>query len=177
MDVLARVRAQFQALETGDAELAITAVAPDWVDHEASFEQVLGPLRGPACLLAVGAWLRTGFPDLRFVEQTMVADDRHVVSAVLFTGRNTGPLVRFRDGRVAGVVPPTGRQVEVRHVHIHGLRDGDVVSHSAVRDDLGLLMQLGLLPSPPPSPSTGADEVIEEMRRAAASASAVRSAV
>ncbi|WP_300009411.1 ester cyclase [Pseudonocardia sp.] len=152
----------------------------DWVDHEASFEQVLGPLRGPACLLAVGAWLRTGFPDLRFVEQTMVGDDRHVISVMRLTGTNTGPLVRFRGGRVRSVVPPTGRRVDAPQSHIYELRDGAVVSHAAVRDDLGLLTQLGLLP---PAPSglartagwavSGrsrriAGEVVEKMRQAAA---------
>ncbi|GAA2565035.1 ester cyclase [Pseudonocardia hydrocarbonoxydans] len=149
MDVIARIRAQFTALETGDADLARAAVSPDWVDREASFEHGLGELRGPASLLATGVWLRWGLPDLRFVEQSTVADDRRAISYVLFTGTHTGPFIGFRDGRVDRVIPPTGRRVEVRHAHVYELRDGEVVTHDAVRDDLGTLTQLGMMPPSP----------------------------
>lgn len=149
MDVLAKVSAQFRALETGDAELARTAVGADWVDHEAHFARELGELRGPACLLAVGVWLRTGVPDLTFVEKATVADERHAISYVLFTGTHTGPFVRYRDGRLAGVIPPTGARLEIRQTHIHDLREGEIVTHRAVRDDLTMLNRLGVLPPSP----------------------------
>lgn len=149
MDVISKVRALFTALETGDAELARAAVSPDWVDHEAHFEQGLGALRGPASLLATGVWLRWGVPDLRFVEQATVADERHVLSYDLFTGTHTGPFISFRGGRVSRVIPPTGRRLEVRQTHVHEVRDGEVVGHVAIRDDLGMLTQLGVLPPTP----------------------------
>ncbi|MGQ0576541.1 MAG: ester cyclase [Pseudonocardia sp.] len=149
MDVLTAVRTQFRALETGDPALAHAAVAPDWIDHEASFETGLGELRGPACLLAVGAWLRAGLPDLRFEEQATVADDQHVLAYCVLTGRHDGPFVRYRDGRAVAVIPPTGRRIAVKHAHVYELRDGLVVSHAAVRDDLGMFVQLGLMPPTP----------------------------
>lgn len=149
MDVLTAVRTQFRALESGDPALAHAAVAPDWIDHEASFETGLADLRGPACLLAVGAWLRAGLPDLRFEERATVADDEHVLSYCVLTGRHDGPFVRYRDGRVVQVIPPTGRRIAVKQTHVYGLRDGRVVSHAAVRDDLGMFVQLGLMPPSP----------------------------
>lgn len=61
----------------------------------------------------------------------------------------TDRFVRYRDGRAVQVIPPTGRRIAAKQTHVHGLRDGRVVSHAAVRDDLGMLTQLGLiLPSP-----------------------------
>lgn len=83
-------------------------------------------------LLATGAWLRLALSDLRVEESIAVADDRHVLSVVT---RHAGPLTQFRDGKLAQVIPPTGREIAVRQVHIHGLRGGEVVTHSAVRDD------------------------------------------
>lgn len=149
MDVVTAVHTQFRALETGDPALAHAAVAPDWVDEEAGPETDLGDLRGPARLLAVGAWMRAGLPDLRFEELATVANDTHAVSYCLLTGRHDGPFVRYRDGRAVSVIPPTGRRIAVRQAHIHGLRDDRVVSHLAVRDDLGMFVQLGLMPPSP----------------------------
>ena len=42
-------------------------------------------------------------------------------------------------------MPPTGRRVAVHHIHIYRLADGQIVDHQAVRDDLGMLQQLGLV--------------------------------
>lgn len=146
MDVVAKVHAQFRALETGDPELAVAAVSPGWVDHEASPEP-LGVLHGPAALLAVGAWMRAAVPDLRFEEDLTVSDAGHVVSVVRFTGHQTGPFVVFRD--TPSVIPPTGAALDVAQVHIHEVRDGEVVAHRAVRDDRAMLAALGVLPPDP----------------------------
>jgi hypothetical protein len=49
----------------------------------------------------------------------------------------------------AWVMPPTGREIAVRRTHVHGLRDGPVVTHSAVCDDRGMLGPLGVIPPRP----------------------------
>ena len=54
------------------------------------------------------------------------------------SGRQTGPLM----GREA-----TGREFAVRHIYIWRIADDKIVEHWGSRDDLGLLGQLGLLPS------------------------------
>lgn len=46
----------------------------------------------------------------------------------------------MHDGR------PTGRRVSVVNIHIYRMRDGLIATHSAARDDLGMMQQLGLLP-------------------------------
>jgi hypothetical protein len=45
-------------------------------------------------------------------------------------------------------VAPTGKQVEVLHFHSFRVAGGQITDHAAVRDDLGMLMQLGLLKRP-----------------------------
>jgi hypothetical protein len=44
-------------------------------------------------------------------------------------------------------VPPTGKCVSVLNIHVYRLADGLIAEHRAVRDDLGLMQQLGLLPT------------------------------
>lgn len=64
-------------------------------------------------------------------------------------GRHTGPFTVFSGGRLAQVLPPTGRAFAVRQFHLHRLRGDEIVGHSAVRDDLGMLTQIGAFPPDP----------------------------
>ncbi|MET9306033.1 ester cyclase [Streptomyces cellulosae] len=97
-------------------------------------------------------------------------------------GRHTGPFVRYREGRLDQAVPPTGREIDCERIHVLHLREGRVVGHEAVRDDVTTLQQLGVLP---PSPTVAlrtavwkvsgrAARAAEEVtRRAAEAASSV----
>ncbi|MEU6775088.1 ester cyclase [Streptomyces sp. NPDC046759] len=58
-------------------------------------------------------------------------------------GRHTGPFVRYRDGALDQAIPPTGHDIDFEQIHVLGLREGKVVSHEAVRDDIPVLGQLG----------------------------------
>jgi len=59
-------------------------------------------------------------------------------------------------GGVLAGVEPTGRRVEVEQIHMFCVRDGQLTEHFAVRDDLGMGRQLGLLPDAPVSARTDA---------------------
>ena len=48
-------------------------------------------------------------------------------------------------------IAPTGRRFEVRQVHMLRLDSSQIQEHWAVRDDLGLLVQLGAIEPPTPS--------------------------
>jgi predicted ester cyclase len=63
------------------------------------------------------------------------------------THRGVGKL--SVNGRMLVGVPPTGRRFEVSHLHWYRLREGKIVDHYGNRDDLGMMQQLGLLPSRP----------------------------
>ena len=45
-------------------------------------------------------------------------------------------------------VKPTGKRVEVLHFHSFRVRGGQITEHAAVRDDLGMLIQLGVIKRP-----------------------------
>jgi predicted ester cyclase len=48
-------------------------------------------------------------------------------------------------GQFIGVAP-TNQTIATRQVHIVQFQDGKIIEHTAVRDDLGLGRQLGVIP-------------------------------
>ena len=165
---------QYLAIATGDLEVARRAVSLDWQNREAEGEAPAARQGGPVGIAVTAAWLRSAFSDIAFEEVERLTDGDVVISRVIFSARQTGPLVLFHDGRASAVFPPTGRTFRVEQMHRHELRDGEVVGHLARRDDLGMMEQLGHLP---PSPRSLLRMLIWQLsgrsRRAAAEAAAV----
>ena len=130
----------FRELETGDLVAADRIVTPDFVNREADDDPDRPDrgLRGPAGLIATSRWLSETFSDLRFEHHEVLADDERVVVATTMTGTHTGT--------VHGI-PPTRKRFQQHQFHLFRMRAGQIVEHSAVRDDLGLLRQLGVLPA------------------------------
>ena len=152
MDIEALLHTHYRAVATGDADLAHEAVSPDWRNAEASHEPPACATPGPAGLMATSAWLRLAFADLHFEPIATTFDGETAMSFVTMTGHQHGPFVTFRDGRAGTVFPPTGRNFEMKQFHLHRVRNGQCTYHEAVRDELGLMIQLGHLP---PTPAAG----------------------
>jgi len=132
----------FLLIETGDAELAAQIIAPDFVNEEAEDdpEDVERQRHGPAGFLATSRWLRDTFSNLRFELQETLAEAGTVMAAAIMTGQHTG---------VFNGIAPTGRSITHKQVHIFTVADDQITRHRAVRDDLGLLFQLGWQPGGP----------------------------
>lgn len=132
-------RASFRLIETGDEETARRIIDPGFVNHEAADdpEDAERQLNGPAGFLATGTWLRDAFSDLRFELRETAVDGPTVIAASVMTGRHTGTFQG---------IPATGRTFGQQQVHIFTTADGRITGHRAVRDDLGLLLQLGWRP-------------------------------
>lgn len=97
--------------------------------------------------------LDEAFPDRSTEIVEMVSDGEMVTCRTIMTGTHLGrPSVPFVLGGVLAGVEPTGRRVEMESIHMFRVRDGKLTEHFAVRDDLGMGRQLGLLPD---APATG----------------------
>jgi ketosteroid isomerase-like protein len=165
----------FKVIETGDAALAAEVVSADFHNREAASSPAACAIPGPAGVLASSAWMRSAFTDLRFpVLDTGIDEQRgQVFLRVHMQGRHTGPFVLFRDEKLDKIIPPTGRELDYEQIHVLGVRDGKVVSHEAVRDDLTMLGQLGVLPpTPAMAARLAAWKLTGRDRRAAAAVSA-----
>ena len=148
-DHTGRARGVFRVLETGDADLARRVASPRFTNREAAVAPPACSLPGPAGLLASSAWMRSAFSDLHF--ELLEVDDAgpRVWLRLRMQGVQTGPFVQFEDGRPARVLPPTGRTIDVEQVHLLEVDDTGVTGHQAVRDDVTMLGQLGVLPPGP----------------------------
>jgi steroid delta-isomerase-like uncharacterized protein len=115
--------------------------APDFVNHVRLVqvrETAPPPFPpGPAHMKQLVTTLTTAFPDSHFtVEDTIVAGDK-VVGRITWSGTHRGEFLG---------IPATGKAFKVSHIQIYRFAGGKAVEHWAVRDDLGMLRQLGLIP-------------------------------
>jgi hypothetical protein len=137
---------ELTAISTGDPGLAATCIHPESINLEAADEPPACAGRGVPGAMATSAWLRLAFSELRFEALDVLSDDERTVAHVRMSGRQTGPFVVFPAGRKPVSFPPTGQKFAVRQCHIWRLRDGLHAAHTAVRDDLGMMTQLGHQP-------------------------------
>lgn len=90
----------------------------------------------------------TTFPDFRFEILKVVAQGDTVVAQVKQQGTHRGVAKGvFNGGGLRGVAP-TGKRMDILAVHWFTIKDGKIVAQQAVREDLRMMRQLGLLPEP-----------------------------
>jgi predicted ester cyclase len=122
-----------------DPEAVVALYSPDIANH--------GRPLGRDGMALLYRSLYTAFPDFRFDIQLLVSDDDWITAQLLMSGTHLGsPELPVLGGLLHGV-PPTGRRVEVQNIHLYRIGEGLVAEHRAVRDDLGMMQQLGLLPA------------------------------
>ena len=119
-----------ESFANGDVEGFLATVHPDCVNHEAPE----GADQGPDGMVRTMLWLKGAFSDRRYEIHQVVGEGDTVVVHCTFHGRHTGDFMG---------IAPTNRPFAVRQVHIVRFKDGKGIEHWAVRDDLGLLRQLG----------------------------------
>ena len=86
------------------------------------------------------------FPDYHWEIQAFFGDGDWVALHVLQTGTHLGTPELPVFGGLIHKVPPTGKRISVPNIHLYQMKDGLILRHSAVRDDLGMMQQMGLLP-------------------------------
>jgi len=89
--------------------------------------------------------LASAYPDAVVTIQDMYAEGDAVITKKTFTGTNEGEFMGM---------PATGRRVSFQYVDIMRLRDGRIIDHWNVVDQLSWMMQLGLIPDPSDSSDT-----------------------
>jgi steroid delta-isomerase-like uncharacterized protein len=77
------------------------------------------------------------FPDLHVTIEDMIAEGDRVAARFTSEGTQRGPF---------GGIPPTGRQAKIRSHLIARIADGKIVEQWGLDDQVGMLMQLGVIP-------------------------------
>jgi len=106
-------------------------VSPDYLNHAASAEYQ----RGIPAVKHVLNWLFTVLPDHRLNMEAVVTDEDTVATQGTCSGTHEGELWG---------IPPTGERFAAQQSHWFCVADGRVAEHWAIRDDLGMMRQLGI---------------------------------
>jgi len=124
------------AWNRGDISVIDRAVAEHHVEHEPDGDEV-----GRGHLKDTVLVYRTAFPDLRMSFEDQIADGDRVVTRWTASGTHLGEL---------NGIGATGRAAHVSGVFIHRLAEGQISESWSMFDQMGLLLQLGVIEFPAP---------------------------
>ena len=130
-----------EAFNAGNLDIVAEALADDYLDHLAG----PGAPRGPEVFRGFVIAFRATLPDVEVTVEDLIAEGDRVALRVTWRGTQLGPL---------GNVPATGLAVAFVGYHVYRIEDGKLAEHWGLQDDLGLLLQLGVIASQavPPTP-------------------------
>ena len=133
----ATIRAKVARLNAGDIPGYLRFYTADF----SNFGRVVGPSGAEPIIRDI---VMT-FPDWTMSIEELVADKDIVAGRFTVSGTHRGMAKTGANGGLLKGVPPTGKSFTVQHIHWYRLKAGKVDAHTAVRDDLGMMMQLGLI--------------------------------
>ena len=133
------VRRLIEAHNRQDAAAAAACFADGASNH--------GRVAGPKRMAEVYRSLYSVFPDYHWDLQVLLAEETWVCAQVMMTGTHRGSPALPVLGGLIHSARPTGKSVSVLNIHVYRMAAGLIAEHSAARDDLGMMQQLGLLPA------------------------------
>lgn len=124
-------RDYFKAFLARDTAWMERHIAPGFVRHDPGlpFE-----VRGPAGVAQLHDVLMPAFPDMKLPLEDFVAEGEKVLVRLRVQATHTGPF---------GDMAATDRKIDIAVLDLFQIRDGVLVEHWALLDNLGMLKQLG----------------------------------
>jgi len=109
-------------------------IAPSYVNHD-----LPAPVPGPEGFKMVIGLFLAAFPDMHATIEEALAEGDKVITRGYFTGTHKGDFQG---------IPPTGKQVNVKYIDIWRVENGKMVENWVRLDQLGMMQQLGVIPTP-----------------------------
>jgi predicted ester cyclase len=122
----------------GEGKLAVAdeVVAPDYIEH---VSLPPGMPTGIPGLKAFVAGLRAAFPDFKYIIEDEFAEGDRVVQRLTASGTHQGEFLGM---------PATGKKATWSEIHMGRVAGGKLIEHWANSDQMGMLQQLGISPTP-----------------------------
>jgi len=120
----------------GNMSRADEFLAPDFVERE---ELPPGIPRDREGVKQLTIMLRSAFPDFKATIDDLVAEGDKVVIRQTWSGTHKGEFMG---------IPPTGKSVSFGVIDIIRMAGGKGVEHWGQMDSMGLMQQLGAIPTP-----------------------------
>jgi len=134
-------RIPLEVINEGKFELLDELLAADFVDHTP--RKGVPPTR--AGLKQSITELKGAFPDVRYAIDDAFACGDQVVHRLSATGTMTGAFMG---------IPATGKPATWSEIHIGRVVNERLTEHWGLVDQLGMLVQLGIVPEPGRGPAT-----------------------
>jgi steroid delta-isomerase-like uncharacterized protein len=123
------------AFNAGDLDDAVAVFAPNAVIHNSGAPD---PLNVEGFKQFGGVFL-TAFPGGKLSIEDLIEEGDKVVSHITYRGTHTGDMMG---------IPPTGKSVTVSAMIIDQFADGKIVESWRLFDQMGMMQQLGVIPTP-----------------------------
>ncbi len=124
-----------EAFNKGNVDVADEVYSPNFVSHEPT-----GPVeRSPEHVKNFVNMYLSAFPDGRTTIEDLVAEGDRVAYRWTYRGTHQGELMD---------IPPTGREVTITGITIDRISGAKIEEEWNNFDQLGLLQQLGVVPTP-----------------------------
>lgn len=120
----------------GNTGLADNFLAPDFVEREELPPGIPRDREGVKQLTTI---FRSAFPDLKVTIDDLVAEGDKVVIRATWSGTQRGEFMG---------VPPTGKSVSFGVIDIVRIAGDKFVEHWGQVDSMGMMQQLGAIPTP-----------------------------
>ena len=135
-------RISIDVFSQGRLEVVDELLAPDFTEHSQLPPGIPGGREG---VKAIASALRKGFPDLNYRVDLQIAEGDFVAAYLTVSGTHKGEVFGM---------PATGKHAEWAESHTIKIVNGKVTEHWGVADQLGMLRQLGLAPTPEAVPAS-----------------------
>jgi steroid delta-isomerase-like uncharacterized protein len=123
----------YEVWNKGNFEKLEQIIDPAYINHNPSTPN---PLPGPEGLKPIVLAMRQAIPDLTYtIEETVITEDR-IVARVLARGTHRDTLFG---------IPGTGKKFEIRQINVEYVKNGKIVEHWRVTEELKWMQQLGVL--------------------------------
>ena len=120
----------------GNLDVADEIFAPNYVHHDPASPE---DIRGPEGAKEFAGMYRSAFPDVRLSTQDQIAEGDMVATRWVASGTH--------EGEIMGIAP-SGNRVTVAGTSIDRIVDGKIEETWDNYDALGMMQQIGAIPSP-----------------------------
>ena len=120
----------------GDLDAADELYAPNYVDHDPASPE---DIRGPEGAKELASMYRNAFPDYRFSVEDQVTEGDMMVTRWIGSGTHQGEIMG---------IAPTGNRVTYAGTSVERIVDGKIEETWDNYDALGMMQQIGAIPSP-----------------------------
>jgi ketosteroid isomerase-like protein len=134
---IAAVRRFWQGFDMHDLDIWDEVCTPDFINHDAGLPTPDADL--PTIKRTIAQLLLAAFPDMQSTELDLLADGDKVATRRLMRGTHQGEFMG---------IAPTGKEITFAGVWLAHLKGGKLKEQWVYFDTLGLLQQVGAVPTP-----------------------------